>query len=401
MPLYVRMSSRDPAQSHRGSSPLELFFDLTFVVAVAEAGSTFQRGLAEGRGGAVLVGYPMVFFAIWWAWMNFSWFSSAYDTDDAPYRVAVLVQMAGVLVVAVGIPRALATRDFAIVLTGYLIMRMAMVGLWSRAAVSHPPGRRTALRYAAGITLVQAGWVAWFFFVPRDASVWVFAVLAAAELLVPVFAEAAGRTAWHPGHIAERYGAFTIIVLGEAISAGTIAVNAALTAKTSFSALAPIVAGGLLTVFSMWWLYFDMPSEEVVASVRRSFMTRLNSAFVWGYGHYAIFASAAATGTGLAIATDQVAHRSQLTGVEAALCVTVPVSIYLTVAWVLHAPYKPPSLFRDWSVPIAVVLILATSATGQAVLVTGILLTLLLVLTLVFGVGKSSAAAEPAIETTG
>jgi low temperature requirement protein LtrA len=221
-----------------------------------------------------------------------------------------------------------------------------------------------------------------------------------AELLVPVFAEAAGRTAWHPGHIAERYGAFTIIVLGEAISAGAIAVNTALMAKTSFSALAPIVAGGLLAVFSMWWLYFDMPSEEVVASVRRQFMTRLNSAFVWGYGHYAIFASAAATGTGLAIAADQVAHHSQLTSVEAALCVTVPVSIYLTVAWALHAPYKPPSLFRDWSVPVAVVLILATSATGQAVLVTGILLTLLLVLTVVFRVGKSSAAAEPAIETT-
>ena len=104
MPIYARMSSRDPAQSHRGSSPLELFFDLTFVVAVAEAGSAFQRGLVSGREGAVLIGYPMVFFAIWWAWMNFSWFASAYDTDDVPYRVAVLVQMAGVLVVAAGIP---------------------------------------------------------------------------------------------------------------------------------------------------------------------------------------------------------------------------------------------------------------------------------------------------------
>ena len=57
----------------------------------------------------------------------------------------------------------------------------------------------------------------------------------------------------------------------------------------------------------MWWLYFDMPSEKVVASVRRSFMSRLHGAFVWGYGHYAIFAAAAATGTGLAIAADQVA----------------------------------------------------------------------------------------------
>ena len=229
------MSSRDPTQGHRGSSPLELFFDLTFVVAVAQAGSAFQRGLVGNEAGAVLTGYPLVFFAIWWAWMNFSWFSSAYDTDDVPYRIAVLVQMAGVLVVAIGIPRALDRRDFAIVLAGYLIMRMAMVGLWLRAAVSNPSGRQTALRYAVGITVVQAGWVAWFFFVPRGAAVWIFLLLAAAELLVPIFAEAAGRTAWHPGHIAERYGAFTIIVLGEALSAGTIGVNAALAGRASLS----------------------------------------------------------------------------------------------------------------------------------------------------------------------
>jgi low temperature requirement protein LtrA len=56
---------------------LELFFDLTFVVAVAQAGSAFQAGLADGRAGTVLVGYPVAFFAIWWAWMNFTWFASA------------------------------------------------------------------------------------------------------------------------------------------------------------------------------------------------------------------------------------------------------------------------------------------------------------------------------------
>ncbi len=343
----------------------------------------------------------MVFFAIWWAWMNFSWFASAYDTDDVPYRAAVLVQMAGVLVVAVGIPRALLSRDFAVMLTGYVIMRMAMVGLWLRAAVSDPARRRTALRYSVGITVVQAGWVLWFFFVPRDVAVWVFLALVAAELSVPLFAESAGRTAWHPGHIAERYGAFTIIVLGEAISAGTLAVNAALEKRSSFSDLATIVVGGLLTVFSMWWLYFDMPSEQVVASVRKSFMTRLHGAFAWGYGHYAIFASAAATGTGVAIAIDQVTAHSRLTNFEAALCVTVPVSVYLIVAWALHAPYKPPSPFRNWSAPVTVVLIMASSVTSQPVLLTGILLTVLLVLTLVFRVGRPSAAEEPAMETTG
>jgi low temperature requirement protein LtrA len=142
MKVRVRMSPRDPAESHRASTPLELFFDLTFVVAVAEAGSAFERGLVGGRAGAVLIGYPMVFFAIWWGWMNFSWFASAYDTDDVWYRVAVLVQMAGVLVVAAGIPRAMDHRDFALILSGYVVMRMAMVALWLRAADPAPWGAR-------------------------------------------------------------------------------------------------------------------------------------------------------------------------------------------------------------------------------------------------------------------
>ena len=400
MPVYVRMSSRDPEERHRASTPLELFFDLTFVVAVAEAGSAFQRGLVEGRAGTVLIGYPLVFFAIWWAWMNFSWFSSAYDTDDVVYRVAVLVQMTGVLVVAVGIPRALATRDFAVILVGYLIMRMAMVGLWSRAAVSQPAGRSTALRYAAGIVVVEAGWVAWFFLVPRGAAVWVFLVLAAAELSVPIFAEAAGRTAWHPGHMAERYRLFTIIVLGEAISAGTLAVNDAISAKTTFPDLATVIIGGLLTVFSMWWLYFDMPSEEIAAAARRAFTNRLNGAFTWGYGHYFVFASVAATGAGLAVAVDQASHHSDLSRLETAFCLTVPVSVYILMAWALHVRYKPPGVLRTWGAPVTVVLVLGGSVTSQPVLVTGLLLSILLALTLVFGVGRSGNRDEAAVETT-
>ena len=78
---------------------------------VRRRGRAGQRGLHHGlveghvarrRSSA----FPLVFFAIWWAWMNFTWFASAYDTDDVPYRIAVFVQMTGVLVLAAGVPRA-------------------------------------------------------------------------------------------------------------------------------------------------------------------------------------------------------------------------------------------------------------------------------------------------------
>src|SRR5690242_4679178 len=82
-----RMTARDRDEEHRASTPLELFFDLCFVVAVAQAGGRLVHAIADGHAAHGVAGYLMVFFAIWWAWMNFSWFASAYDTDDVPYRI--------------------------------------------------------------------------------------------------------------------------------------------------------------------------------------------------------------------------------------------------------------------------------------------------------------------------
>ena len=90
---------------------MELLFDLCFVVAVAQAGGRLHHALAENHVGQGVVGYGMVFFAIWWAWMNFTWFASAYDCDDVPYRLATLVQIAGALILAAGVPRAFDARD--------------------------------------------------------------------------------------------------------------------------------------------------------------------------------------------------------------------------------------------------------------------------------------------------
>ena len=93
---------RSPTESHRAATPLELFLDLCFVVGVAQAAASLHHAIAEGHLHTALIGYPMVFFAIWWAWMNFTWFASAFDTDDWLYRTLTIVQMGGVLVLAIG-----------------------------------------------------------------------------------------------------------------------------------------------------------------------------------------------------------------------------------------------------------------------------------------------------------
>lgn len=186
----------------------------------------------------------------------------------------MLVQMAGVLVLAAGIPRAFDHFDFVVMVLGYVIMRLAMVSLWLRAALSVPSTRRCSLRYATGITLIQVGWVAWLA-LPFGAALPLFFVLALLELAVPLWAESVTRTSWHPGHIAERYGLFTIIVLGEILLVTSLGVRSALDAKSTFSDLAYVVAGGLLTVFSMWWMYFDLPAAEIVTETRVGALLRL------------------------------------------------------------------------------------------------------------------------------
>src|SRR3954466_6767554 len=142
----VPMTGRPVDEEHRVATPLELLFDLTFVVAVAQVAAELAHGIADDKVGDSLLGFVMVFFAIWWAWMNFTWFASAYDTDDVPYRLLTLVQMAGVLVFAAGIPRAFDREDFLIVVVGYIIMRLAMVLQWLRAGQANPESRAVALR---------------------------------------------------------------------------------------------------------------------------------------------------------------------------------------------------------------------------------------------------------------
>ena len=157
--LLRRMTGRDIDEPHRASTPLELLFDLTFVVAIAAVASQLHHAVAEHHLGQGLLVFGMGFTAIWWAWMNFTWFASAYDTDDATYRIAVMVQMAGVLLLAAGVPR-LAQGDFTTLTIGYAVMRLGLVAMWLRAARQHPERRRTALRYAVGIAALQLLWLA-------------------------------------------------------------------------------------------------------------------------------------------------------------------------------------------------------------------------------------------------
>ncbi|HEU5356896.1 MAG TPA: low temperature requirement protein A [Actinocrinis sp.] len=363
--LVSRMRARQRDEEHRASTPLELFFDLSFVVAVAQAGQQLVHAVADGQPWHGVGGYLLVFFAIWWAWVNFSWFASAYDNDDVPYRLATLVQIAGVLVLAAGVPRAFQRSDFAVVVLGYVIMRIVQTGQWLRAARGEiGAARRAAQTYAAGLVVMQVSWVL-LLLVPHDVWLGGFVLLAVAEMAVPAIAERVHDTPWHPHHISERYGLFTIITLGESVSAATIAVQSALDDHAEVGELLPIAAGGLIIVFAAYWLYFAVPIHDYVRSNRQ--------AFAWGYGHYLIFGSAAAIGAGLAVAVQQVTHQSPISANAAAFAVTIPTTLYLMAVWFVHLRHFKSGLARQALLPCGAVLVLAVSFAGHwAVLAAGL-----------------------------
>ncbi|MCX5199002.1 low temperature requirement protein A [Streptomyces sp. NBC_00249] len=384
---YVPMTARSRDEGHRAATPLELFFDLCFVVAVAQAGQRLVHALAEGHPGSGIIGYFFVFFGVWWAWMNFTWFASAYDCDDVPYRIATLVQITGVLVYAAGVSRAFDQNDWTVAVIGYLIMRVALTAQWLRAAAGEesPGGRTAALTYAAGLVVCQAGWVG-LLFAPDDLKRWLFLVLVVAELMVPVVAERNHQTPWHAHHIVERYGLFTIIVLGETIAASTVAVKSALDEHEALGELLPLAAGGLLIVFAAWWIYFAVPMHEHLNSNRE--------AIPWGYGHLLIFASGAAIGAGIEVAVEHAVGKAHISQLAANAAVTVPSALFLLMVWLLHSRHFKRGLAQQLVLPLAAVALLACTWAGPyAVLYAGLVATA----TVVVGMTLSVRGRPPAL----
>ncbi|MDQ1069906.1 low temperature requirement protein A [Streptomyces canus] len=367
-----RLTARGRDEAHRVASPLELFFDLCFVVAIAQAGVALVHAIAEGHAGEGILNYAMLFFSIWWAWMNFTWFASAYDNDDALYRVVTLLQIAGVLVLAAGVPRAFEDHEFLAVWLGYVIMRLALIAQWLRVARSSEGAERTmALRYVFGVLLCQVGWLG-LLLLPEGGRAWVFLVMVVLEMAVPPFAERDHPTSWHPHHIAERYGLFTIIVLGETIAAATVAVKSGLDENDALDELLPIAMGGLLIIFAAWWIYFVVPIHGHLRSNKQ--------AFLWGYGHYLVFASAAAIGAGLEVAVEQAVGKAHISTLAASTAVTLPTALYLLTVWVLHSRHFKVGIAQQLVLPATALAVICCTFLGDwAVPAAGIVATLAVV----------------------
>jgi len=347
------LKQRDPGEAHRTATPLELFVDLASVIAIAAAATGLHHGIAEAHLQEAILSFLLAFFGIWWAWMNYTWFASAYDDDSTQFKLATFVFLSGALVLAAGVEEFMVAHELTLVVAGYVIMRLAMVWLWLAAAKNNTTHAATCRRYASGIGLAQIYWIliGIVFWQWTGLMIALFCLGILIEIAVPFWAEKANMTPWHRHHMIERYGLLNIIVLGEMLLAISHAIYAAVSGGHLDAELIRLAASAAVITFSLWWLYF---SREDHLQSRDP-----NRVFIWGYGHVFIFAAGAATGAGFAVMVEILTHHAHVPALVGHLSIAIPVTIYLAGLWLVRDQFYL-STANAAILPVAAVISLAT-----------------------------------------
>ncbi len=337
MRQYLKpMNMRDATQHERPATQLELFFDLVFVIAIASVTAAFHHSISEAHGLETLPNLIFTFMAIWWAWMNFTWFATAFDNDDVLYRLLTISIMGGALIFAGGAESIFNTMQFGIAIIGWILMRVSMIILWLRAAKHNPDVRKTCTRYAIGLGFAQCLWIVLYIvgesgiagILPGTPTFMILGSLTfLVEFAVPVWGEKAAPTSIHNGHIVERYGLLNIIVLGEVLLSISFIASKFFEGHGSLE-LVVLGISSLIIVFALWWVYFldevSIPTNSVFA------------AFAWGYGHFFIYLGAALLGSGIGAELDVLTHHSKLHGHEAIPYIAAPITVYFVTLWAIR-----------------------------------------------------------------
>ncbi|GAA2066464.1 low temperature requirement protein A [Catenulispora yoronensis] len=332
------LAGRDPQEQYRSSTPLELLYDLVFVVAFATAAEQAAHYLVERHVGTALAGFLTAVTAIVVAWTDYSWFTSAFDNDDWVFRIATMVQMVGVVVVSLGVEDMFASVDAGgavdvkVMALGYIVMRLSMVSLWWRAHRDAPEAVMARV-HITSIGVAQLGWTVLAF---AGLPLSTFVLTGSGFLLLDVFgpwlAERKKPTPWHARHIAERYGLIILVTFGEGVFGTVAALNALVHAQHGWTADAVLLAvSGIGLTFGMWWMYFAAPWGEVLERHRER-------SAVWSVNHFLLLSATAATGAGLHAAASLLQGQSTLGRAGTVAAVAVPIAVYVgavyTLGWV-------------------------------------------------------------------
>ena len=273
----------------RRASYLELFFDLVFVVAIAQLAHelTVDHSL-QGFGV-----FAALYLPVFLAWQGFSFYADRFDTDDVVFRLVMFTAMLAIAALAIQIPD-VAHGDSTGFVLAYVALRSLMVGLYLRSYRHVPEARPLIVRYSWEYSLAIAIWVASLAFEsPIRYVLWGVAI--AWELSIPTLARRLFTAIpVHSSHVPERLALFTIIVLGEAI-----VVVALGTAGSDWKGSSGVVAGlGFAIAAAVWWVYFGAGGEVTLTHSPADII-------VFTHAHIPLLAALTAMSAGIALAIEQ------------------------------------------------------------------------------------------------
>jgi low temperature requirement protein LtrA len=239
-------------------SPLELFFDLVFVLAITECTQLMSN---DATWSGLLRGL-LVLGVLWWSWVGYAWLTSVLDPEEDAVRGFIFVAMAGALVAALCVPDAFGSLGLEFALA-YGVVRAAHIALFMVASRDDPKLRGSVVGLACSTGLAVAILIgASFLDGPAQTALWGLAL--ALDMGGPYLW---GSEGWKlvPGHFAERHGLILLIALGESIVAIGIGVGDHLSLGQAAAAV-----GGIAIAAAMWWLYFDVVALVAARRLERA-----------------------------------------------------------------------------------------------------------------------------------
>ena len=286
-PPQLRIYDAENGQP-RHATWLELFYDLVFVVAVSQLAHKLSSNVSW-RG---FLEYAGLFAPLWWTWIGTTFYANRFDSDDPIRRVMMGLQMLAIAFLAVNIHHAWDTTAIGFAL-GYIVSRILLIVEYLRAAKHIPEARNLIYPLNFGFAIGVACWIVSLWVpAPWKFVLWVVGLLI--DFAAPLMgAKEQRRMPPHAEHLPERFGLFTIIVLGEAVIA---VVNGVSDMDWSINSAATAVLG-FVAAFSLWWLYFENTLEGALEKARNT--GRILIAQVWLYGHLPLVTGLAAAGIGV------------------------------------------------------------------------------------------------------
>jgi low temperature requirement protein LtrA len=359
-----QLRTLDADQDERHATWLELFFDLVFVISIAEVVHTLEdyRTLADFAGTAGM------FVAVWWAWVGYTVYADRFDTDDLLHRVLVLAGMLAVIAMALSVHDALhgGSARFAL---AFVAVRGVVLLLNARARRHAAEARPLLNLYLTAFSIGASLWLV-SVLVPEPARYLLWGVALVIELSAPwVGRHQIARAPIHASHLVERFGLFTLIVLGESVI--SVAQGVAKGAQGDWTAaMATSAVAGFLVVASLWWLYFDRLDDGTIRSVLRG--------LIWNYAHLPLLAGLVSVALGIEYAVREAAT-GQLERTTA-LALGAGTALYLLATVVTGRALRPGGDRRQWWWLGAVAATLAVGLVWPLGLPVGLLVVLDLVL---------------------